>query len=409
MDVKTAPWTRVAILLWALFTVGAISYHYNGTVFPVEPKQALIFQNALLLIVLGSALIEEKFTKPADSVVNSLMGIVTLLGVHNISPKVSWWVIFSFCSVVFLLATICTVVSTSKDISGWKNSVAQFTYRPAVVLGAARRLFSILFLYGIFTFYEIQSPQTISLVIFWGLFIVVWPLRLPQLLTSLAGGVTRELAVGEAIRTDWPNIIRAKINSDVNWNHNTPYIFKQSDGSKKWILPLYSQSKKDGILGTGICVCDVDKSIPGPKVNGIFCCKPDDAPTKNQLIQSLGGGKSSTLLGFVVEESSIGEINFEVLEPSSCSEGILVWCPVDDKKIFYQITHGINKEESLETERHGYQLAKAAQLGVLNKEFGFVKYDWVPVMNSPIFTEDPEYGTDLYRPDVTISRVFKRT
>jgi hypothetical protein len=42
-------------------------------------KEALIFQNALLLIVLGSSVVEYKFTKPKHALINSLMGMITLL------------------------------------------------------------------------------------------------------------------------------------------------------------------------------------------------------------------------------------------------------------------------------------------------------------------------------------------
>ena len=76
---KVSPWVRVAIMIFASLVVGALALHFTGRVLPDDPKEAIVFQNALLLIVLGSALLEHHYTKPADSVVNSLMGLITLL------------------------------------------------------------------------------------------------------------------------------------------------------------------------------------------------------------------------------------------------------------------------------------------------------------------------------------------
>ena len=75
-DQRVAPWVRVVIMLVSTATVASFSLHFTGSLLPQDPRQALIFQNALLLIVLGSALLEHHFTKPADSVVNSLMGFI---------------------------------------------------------------------------------------------------------------------------------------------------------------------------------------------------------------------------------------------------------------------------------------------------------------------------------------------
>jgi len=54
-------------------------------------------------------------------------------------------------------------------------------------------------------------------------------------------------------------------------------------------------------------------------------------------------------------------------------------------KVFYQITEGVTREESLQTDRHGFQFAVAAQLGVLDPKAGFVNYPWLPTMNTPVF------------------------
>jgi hypothetical protein len=135
---RVQPWTRVAIMLAALASALALSRLLTGSYVPESPADALIFQNALLLVVLGSAISEHKYTKPGDSVVNGLMGLVTLVTVYDVADPLGWWIVAGYCVAVFATASVCTIASTGPDVSGWRQSVASFTYRPAVVFGKAR-------------------------------------------------------------------------------------------------------------------------------------------------------------------------------------------------------------------------------------------------------------------------------
>src|SRR5713101_3355375 len=157
------PWTRVVILVASLLALAFIAHHLTGHFIPDDPKTVLIFQNALLLIILGSALLEHQFTKPADSAINGLMGALTLLPVYKLPTPIIWWAVFSYCVIVCLLAVTCVAVSSGPEISGWHRTIADFTYRPAVVFGGSRILFSIVFLYAIISFYGIQSQKTAAL------------------------------------------------------------------------------------------------------------------------------------------------------------------------------------------------------------------------------------------------------
>jgi uncharacterized protein len=185
-DARVEPWSRVAILFLFLVLALILSRYLTGSFLPADPKQSLIFQGSLLLIVLGSAVLEHKFTKPADSAVNALMGIVTLIPVYRATPNLVWWLVLSYCVAVFFLAVACVAVSSGPHISDRQQIIARLTYRPAVALGSARILYSILFLFGLFTFYQLQSTGAVLLLLFWGLFVVVWPLGLPELLSGLS-------------------------------------------------------------------------------------------------------------------------------------------------------------------------------------------------------------------------------
>ena len=56
MATSIAPWVRILILVVATSVAAIIAKTYTGDYLPTAPREAVLFQNALLLIVLGSAL-----------------------------------------------------------------------------------------------------------------------------------------------------------------------------------------------------------------------------------------------------------------------------------------------------------------------------------------------------------------
>ena len=289
------PWTRVLILLIGIVSVASLSRLVTGTFVPSDPKDQLVFQNALLLIILGSAILETKFTKPADSVVNGLMGGLTLIPVYGLPTLTAWLFIFGYCASIFAIATTCVAVSSGQTLSGWKKRINDLTYRPSVVLGRSRVLYSAVFLYAIFSFYGVESPKTAILIVFWGIFIVIWPLGFPDLLAALGARVQGTNAIGRVLRTDAPNIIHAAINPGVSWEPGRVKLLQQADGKQRYVTPLFSQSKSDQILGTGLCLADVEDRMSGLEA----ACLYEPVALTKTAEELLGGDRDSRLIGFV--------------------------------------------------------------------------------------------------------------
>jgi hypothetical protein len=382
------PWARVTILLTSLLGLALIARQLTGQFIPDEPKTALIFQNALLLIILGSALLEHQFTKPADSAINGLMGALTLLPVYQLPNPTLWWLIFAYCALVCAIAMICVAVSSGPNISGWHRRIADFTKPPAVIFGSSRILFSIVFLYAVVSFYGVQSYRTATLVLFWGIFVALWPLRIPELLSNLGSGARGPKMIGTVVRTDAPNIVHAIVESNVIWEKGSVKVLQQGDGKQRYVIPLFFQSKEDRILGTCLCMGETKTPTRGLKANCLY--EPEHlSKTAEEL---LGGDKDSRLVGFVDQKSVIAELLFHTWSPMDCKEGMIVWAQVGENRIFYQITNGTTCEETLETDRHGYQIATASQLGILNPNKGFEKFEWLPTMNTPVFALPEGFG-----------------
>lgn len=77
------PWVRVLIALVGTLIVFILSKFLTSDFIPSKPEDVLIFQNALLLIVLGSSIIEYKYTNPSEALVNSLFGLIYCMTVKD--------------------------------------------------------------------------------------------------------------------------------------------------------------------------------------------------------------------------------------------------------------------------------------------------------------------------------------
>ncbi len=382
-DNHIKPVIRVLITLVGVFCALFISWKSTGSFIPQDSKYSLIFQNVLLLIVLGSAMLEHFFTKPADSMINSLMAGITMLGVYHISPALAWWVVFSYCFFVFVISTACVATSGrgSGDIIEAVNS--RF-YRAAIVLGQARLIFSVVFLFGIYSFYSIQSEQAVYFIVFWGFFMAIWPLKIPQFLSSINLKSKEAIRpIGKLLRLDNPGILRFSINQNTNWEQGEPLIYQRVDKSQQWVLPLYSHLNNKQRIGTAMllgAVEDVKKDLTDGHIY-----ESEEELNHEDTMNFLGETTQSKLIGFVAENSLIERIRLEIKSDSQCADGMLIWCKVGGVKIYYQISAGTTVEEDLEGDKHGYQIAYAAQLGTLEND-EFKKFDWLPNMNAPVFS-----------------------
>jgi hypothetical protein len=265
-----------------------------------------------------------------------------------------------------------------------------------VVLGRARLLYSIVFLYGVFAFYDLQSAPTATLVAFWGLFVALWPLHVPQLLSSFAIPKRAPEPIGKVVRTDWPDLVRVELSRPDRWALDGLALFAQADGQRRPILPLYRQVQAGSVLGTALCGPQITVEEGGYEPGHVYEVSAELEITRASVLASLRGeGTQGDILGFVVEDSSVGEIRFETWSDSECHEGKLVWCRVGKDVVYYQVTAGNTREETLSGDRHGFQVAAASQLGILDADRGFKKHPWLPAMNTPVFGVPQGFGSEI--------------
>jgi len=240
---------RFSIFVFLLLGILILSFILFGTIFPSDSKQALIVQGGLLLIVLGSLILEDKFTKPADAVVNALAVIISLVPLYSTAPYY-WGSLLIYSSFIFLSGMICIFLGFPHELKGAKKFLSLNLSKIFTVLGAARVIFSITFLMAVFSQYNYKSYQTIILICFWAISVVIWPLKIPNVLqfilaSLLDKGKIEPTVCGKILRSDNPDIL--KIELDIEKNVQNEYIVAcQGDNTHSIVKPLLSRFWTNG-------------------------------------------------------------------------------------------------------------------------------------------------------------------
>ena len=397
--------TRLIILFIFLCITFGISIIFTGKFIPEEPMEITIFIESLILIFIGSTVQEFYYSTPIEGLVNSFASLITLFQIYNFYP-INWWVFLFLLSLIIFVLSIFVVVKDKTKASVENNNLYDFSYKIVTILGKSKVLYTILFLISLLNYYSFQSKEAITLVIFWGIYMILWPSNLPAIITDILTKKSNKVNIGTIIQTNWPNLIHIDLKEGINWSFNSPKLFKEASGEKFLTLPLYKQYKKEKTIGTGIYLNILNneekEKITGFKNGNVYNYKFD--LNYKEIIKRLDGGEKSEILGFVGENSNIIEIFIELSNPHLCKQGSIIWCkPNNLEKVYYQIIDGNNNEENFHQDKYGFQVAKAIQLGKIKSvnnenssdESEFTSYDWIPQVNTPIFIENDEFGDDI--------------
>src|SRR5204862_4367240 len=101
-------------------------------------------------------------------------------------------------------------------------------------------------------------------------------------------------------------------------------FFLQADGGIRDVIPLFFQSKEDQILGTCLCLGENETPLHSLKPS----CLYEPLSLEKTAEELLGGDKTSRLVGFVDQNSTIGELRFHTWRQTVYRDGMMVQCQV---------------------------------------------------------------------------------
>lgn len=365
--------TRIVVLILMVVVLVALSLAVTGELFPSDRAYALVFQSGLLVAIFGSLVLEDKFTKPADALVNATFVLVALLPYFSGPWDLPLVTLVVYSLVVLSCGFINLLLLGDINGTGIRKFALIRTSEIATTFGKSKLLHSFLFLYAVHVVHTTESSYSVLLLLFWAVHLAMWPLKLPHILDAFLKISKSTEAVGRIVRVEVPNIVKVKLERSTTWTGKLIAIL--GDGTARRIVPLYTQLQGEEVIGTAlIAEIATDARIPS---------SPGTVITLSSH-ESLNESSSETI-GIVCEGSRISAIRFETWKHEKLREGLLVYFLNGEDKIFYQVSDAQTKQEVFEGNRHGFQVVEANQLGMLQAGQGFRKYPWLPEINSPIF------------------------
>lgn len=382
--------TSIYILLLEL-----LSGFATGIWIPTEGGKSLWFFSAIG-VYFFTHLSSPFFITPRDSLATASTSALLLATVDLGSASVLGnqlnifrWASFLVATFVALSAVVAIVLYGTDAVEKPKlAALSSITYHLSDRVGRAQIMFSPLVLISILGFYQGELIQQMWLLFGWAVLVFVEPvdllLKLIDDLSKAGLQSSEDRLIGEIQRIDDPNIIRVRLSTVDTWKRDKVHVVHLPDSRQVEVLPLFFQLQEAELIGTGLSCKEPSQRVEGSSAGRVYHI--DDSRSADELLREIcGTDPPAELIGFVVENSEIGKICFEVSSEPDLEEGWLVFVRQRGQSVYYQILDARTKEESFSQNPRGTHIVFAEQLGTLDAERGFVKYGWLPSMNSPVF------------------------
>lgn len=388
--------TRLCFFIISISLVILLHKFLTQSWLPTNTNTTLVFQSLVLMIVLGSTMVETKFTKPVDALTNSLLVIITLLSIREPSEFIAWDLNMLYAVLVFIFSLISMILGNEKESTqSIMNRIARFAFKLSTFFGKSNRIFSITFLLAIFSFYSSQDRDFLVVLIFWAFLIIARPVGLLALIQKIFSSLSKKQIKegGKIVYVTFPGVIRYEPFEDVDVKIGDFIVHTQSDIKLYVVTGNYCLNDK--ILVQAVIISSIKSDdwrgalLQKDKIYHIGVVDNLKAVLDNDDLVK----KTKQFVGVVIENSDIGEIIFRVTSPVCIEEGYILEANIGGRNVLFQIVNAKTASESLTTDmKTGVITGIAQQVGIWNAEkVQFDKYGWVPPVHTPLFLIDKNY------------------
>lgn len=408
---------RLAVaVLYVVSIVGVIrffsgSFDFLGGTSPY----GLIFVSAALLLIFGTYITEPFFTKPVDTITNSLAILLALIGVTDKDNFIGYSYFF-IATVALLVLGLVTVIFAKEPRPFWQQAI----YTVVTKLGASKVMFSLMYVLTLLSFFTKNAAEFWALLTF--LVILLTQFVFEDIVIAVSNLIDRirkrsydPQLLGVAIGKENPFLFKVEVDSaKTTSRHNKvgSLVYIQGEGQKALLGVVANE--KSLINGTWLTVYML-------VTNGKALCfdfrtgtvsQTDDLYSPNNRVYSLDittleedvrkeieadpvYKNSAKIIGYVAQGSNINRVKFEALPELSnggleIQEGTIVQIQIGKSTCLYQIIDAQTDEEDLEKHNSsGYTIGIAQKLGRYNKtkkELSVVK--WLPEIYTPVYMAD---------------------
>jgi uncharacterized protein len=362
-------------------------YAASGNLLPTGGLESVWFLSGLALWFLA-LLSAPWFVPPKDALANALGAMAILVtadlgGVGTLKHhlEIVRWIAVAYCAATMVGSVIALFIHDKNK----RSPIGRFFFRVTDTFGQGELLYTPPALISIIGAY--QGSLTVTwLTILWTMVAIGRPAE--RLLAAWKhwqaekARVILSPTIGSIERIDHPDIVRVKLARHSSWKPGMLHTAAMSNGDQHYVLALFSQVQGLEVMGTGLCVAELQEKINLSEGEVIQSHSPEKAA---EFIENLSGTPGSELVGFTVENSNIGILRFEVSAASPLAEGQVVFVRLKGTDVFYQILDAQTAEESFDQNPRGTHIVNAVQLGCYSPEEGFTKYGWLSTMNTPVF------------------------
>ena len=402
------------LILFGLYKLAGGSFNiiWSGNI-----DSSIWFYSGAFMIILGSYIVEPYFTKPSDSIANSIAVLIALLG---LSDKINFYGYqFSFYyALTILILSIITISLKDANSNFWKKIGKSF-YWFVENFGTSKCIFSIVYLLAIYSYFS--TPEKINtfiyLTVFWiclVFFDVVGIIveKISKLINYISNRIGYEL--GEAIGCENPLLYKVEIDyakhkaSPVKYGDLVAIETSANIGSigmvvdikqllnKKWLSVYFLQDENGDILKINLkdkkIATDLKSIFVKENLSYLLDINTIDEGIKKEIEKNLLYKNKNQFIGYVCSGSNINILNFLIVRDfdklkQKISEGAIIKTSIYGQETLYQVIDGNSKEEHLENfDKYGFIVGIARKLGKYNKETKDLDASrWMPSTFSPLF------------------------
>lgn len=380
--------TLLFVLLAAM--LGLLYWHIYPTFAAINPAAASVLFATLFLLAFSILLLEHWFTKPTDALSSSIAVLLALVPARASLVEMQPWLdaISIFAALIGTLAALSIILNRPGRGDSKLQGISETLKAISVRLGSSRVLFAATFFASALSFYADQGASIVALMIFSVIVLAIDPKSLPSSFSKVS---TAEALIGDVIGVQSRNTVIARLNEDRPAVQRYDFVeFRLRSGDKSvrrgiitdnWVLESEQRAKvysNNLIMGSLSEVASDPKLRPGEMRKLSLA---DDYPITQKFV------------GTVYAGSTISEIRFDHGIKVPVQEGSLLQIPFGGSNVLYQVTEGVTKIETLDSQNEtGLIIGTAVQIGQWDADGRqFNRHGWVPEINQPVLkAEDIE-------------------